>query len=185
MTATDIRSLPDAFLNAYLFPVGAWGVAYAGLFLCGYDAWAIPLLYPLALWQISLTTYWVLRTIRAVRAEQLTPPEVGAGVRSIGGIAAADALLPGVVFLVNDPLSSNAHGTALGVAAVAGVAYLLVRVSPRFSNNYLYAAVLAFACLALPINATGAVTVAKMAGWFDKVAQPSKELIERAVPLHP
>ncbi len=183
--ATDVRSIPDWLLNAYLYPIAAWGVGYGALYFMDRDAYAIPLLFPLALGQIGLTLYWAARTTRMLRAGELTAPEVHAGARSIGGIVSADAVLPAVVFLVNDPLQTNAQGTALGVLVVAAVAYGLVQVAHRLQLMTLQAAILAFACLALPINATGAVTVAEMVGWFDKVAGPGKDLIDRNLNVRP
>lgn len=180
--ATDIRAIPDWMLNAWLYPIAAWGVGYGALYVGGRDAYAIPLLFPLALWQIGLTVYWAARSARRLRAGDLTQPEIGAGMRSIGGIVAADSVLPAVVFLVNDPLHPSAQGTALGVFAVAGLAYGLVQLGHRTGWTSLQVAVLTFACLALPINATGAVTVAEMVGWFDKVAGPGVDLIDRTLP---
>lgn len=183
--ATDVRSIPDWMLNAFLYPIAGWGVGYGILYFVERDAWAIPLLFPLALWQIGLTTFWAARTARMLRAGELTAPEVHAGIRSIGGITSADAVLPAVVFLVNDPLHPSAQGTALGVLVVAAFAYGLVQLGHRWQWMSLQAVILGFACLALPINATGAVTVAEMVGWFDKVAAPGKDLLDRNLNVRP
>ncbi|MBA2319520.1 MAG: hypothetical protein H0V89_00050 [Deltaproteobacteria bacterium] len=180
--ATDVRSIPDWLLNAYRAPAALWGLAYGALYFTSRDAYAIPLLYPLAAWQIALTIWWAANSLRRLRSAELTMPEVDAGVRTIGGIAAGAAILPAVVFIVNDPLASEAHGTAFGVIVVAGVAYGAVRLGERLANPVGHLAVLTFALLALPINATGAVTIASMRGWFDQVAQPSLEIMDRSLP---
>ena len=178
--ATDVRSVPDRLLDALLYPVAGWGVLYGVLYFLGRDAFAIPLLFPLALWQAALTIGWGLAMVRQVRRGALAPDEVHAGARSIGGIVASDALLPAVVFLVADPLSPTAHGTAIGIGVVSGLAYALVVLGGRIGNRYLDVAVLTVACLALPINTTGAVTMASMAGWFDQVAAPAASALDRA-----
>ena len=180
--ATDVRSIPDWLLNAFLTPIALWGIVYAALYFAARDAYAIPLLYPLALWQIGLTIWWGLSTVRWVRAGELTMPEVNAGARSIGGIAAGVAMLPAVVFLVNDPLALEAQGTALGVFVVSGLARGAVQLGARLANPFAHVAILTFALLALPINATGAVTVASVVGLFDRVAEPSKTMIDRTLP---
>jgi hypothetical protein len=180
--ATDVRSIPDWLLNAYLLPISVWGIGYGALYFTSRDAWAIPLLYPLALWQIALTIWWGLQSLRRVRSGELTMPEIDAGARSIGAIAAGVAMLPAVVFLVNDPLAHEAWGTAVGILLVSGAAWGAVNVGARLANPFAHVAILAFALLALPINATGAVTVATMVGWFDKVAEPSKTIIDRTIP---
>jgi hypothetical protein len=184
-TATDVRAIPDWLLNAYLTPIAVWGIGYGALYFTSRDAYAIPLLYPLALWQLGLTVWWAFSALRRVRAGMLTMPEVDAGVRSIGGIAAGDSLLPAVVFLVNDPLASEAHMTAFGVVLVGSLAFLAVRLGAYVANPFAHVAILTFALLALPINATGAVTVATMVGWFDTVAEPSRQMLDRALPAPP
>ena len=178
--ATDVRSVPDRLLDALLYPVAGWGVLYGALYFLGRDAFAIPLLFPLALWQSALAIGWGLVMVRQVRRGALAIDEVHAGARSIGGIVASDALLPAVVFLVADPLSPTAHGTAIGIGVVSGLAYGLVVLGGRIGNRYLDVAVLTVACLALPINTTGAVTMASMAGWFDHVATPAASALDRA-----
>lgn len=169
MHATDKRSVPDRLLNLFLYPIAAWGLALLGCYFAGRAAWAILLCFPLALWFGALTLYWGMRSIRAMGRGDLTPPEVNAGVRSIGHILAAASLSPGIVFLAADPLSSAALSTTVGVVAVAAIAWLLCSAAVRLSNRYFTAVVLTLAWLALPLNAGGAVTAATLTGLYDRV----------------
>ncbi len=165
--ATDHEALPVQTLNMYLYPVGAWGIGLLALYASGYAAYAIPLCFGVALWQGALTAWWGRATSRRFNSGELNRAEANAGVRSVGQILAATALTPAIVFLTNDPLDPTAWSTTVGVVVVAGLAYLGVTALVKLQNRWIYTAALALAALALPINATGAVTVASMVGLFD------------------
>jgi hypothetical protein len=94
------------------------------------------------------------------------------GVRSIARILAAVGLLPGIVFLADDPLAPEAWGTFAGVAALTGVGWLLANFGHRLRAPAARLAVLVLCGLVLPLNATGSVSVAFFRGWFDRVVQP-------------
>lgn len=169
MAVSDHRALPDRTLNLYLYPIGAWGAGAVVLFFTGYAAFSLPLLYPLALWQIGLSAVWGARMLRRLDAGELTNPEAHAGVRSVGQILAASSCLPAIVFLTDDPLAPAAWGTTVGALVLAGLVYGGLLALTRIGSRWTHGAAIALACFALPLNATGAVTVAAMVGLFDKV----------------
>jgi hypothetical protein len=164
---SEHRVLPVRTLNLFLYPLGAWGLALLGLYASGYAVYAIPLCYVVGLWQAGLTAWWGRGIWQRFDAEEISREEANAGVRSVGQLLAASALTPAIVFLTNDPLAPTAWSTTIGVLAVAGLAYLGVTALVRMRNRWAYTAALTLACLALPVNATGAVTVASMVGLYD------------------
>jgi len=152
-THSDVRSLPDRVLKAYLWPLGAWGVGLLFLFAFGETFWAITLCYPLAVWFGVLTLWWGARTRSRLRAGELTRPEVDAGVRSIARL----------------PLSPGAWGTCASVGIVAGLAWLGANSLPRLSHRLSHTLALVVAWLALPLNATGSLSLAFWLGLFEEV----------------
>lgn len=168
---SDVRALPQRVLDLYLYPLGAWGVGLAALYLADRAHLALLLLHALALWQTGLTVWWGRDLLRRYRTDQLTRAEADAGVRSVGHILAASALTPAIVFLATDPLSPHGLGASLGGAVVAGMAWVAVAVLVRLSNRWAHAVALGMACTALPLNATGAVTIATLAGWWSDLVE--------------
>jgi hypothetical protein len=166
---SDERALPDRTLNLYLYPIVAWGLASVGLFVTGWFQWTLPLAYPLALWHLGLSAVWGVRLLRMLDRNEVTNAEAHEGVRSVGNILAATALLPAIVFLANDPLSTDAWSVTLGAFCVA-VAAIAVRAGlTRIASRWSHGAAIAVACFALPVNITGTVTVATMLGLYDTV----------------
>lgn len=166
---SDHRALPDRTLNLYLYPLGLWAAVLLVLFVTKYTAYAIPLLFVVAFWQIGLSAVWGQRLLSRLRKGELTDAEAHAGVRSVGNILAASSLAPAIVFLANDPLAPAAWSTTAGVAVVAGLAAGAVNLLLRIGSRWTHAAAIAIACMAMPLNATGAVTVAAMVGLYDVV----------------
>lgn len=183
-SVSDHRALPDATLNLYLYPIGAWGAAAVVLFFTGYAAFSLPLLYPLSLWQIGLSAVWGGRMLRRLQTGELTNGEAHAGVRSVGQILAASSCLPAIVFLTDDPLAPAAWGTTVGALVLAGLVYGGLLALTRIGSRVTHGAAIALACFALPVNATGAVTVATMIGLFDKVvdAAPVPDALKPDLP---
>lgn len=166
---SDERALSDRMLNLFLYPIVGWGLAAVALFLTGEFQWSLPLAFPLAFWHIGLSFVWGMRLVRGLDRQELTNAEAHEGVRSVGNILAGASLLPAIVFLANDPLSPQSWsvtiGTFLVTAGVVGLRALLTRIASRWSH----AVAIAVACLALPLNITGSVTVASMLGLYDTV----------------
>jgi hypothetical protein len=171
--ANDHRALPDIVLNLYLYPVGAWVILFAGLYFAGYAFFAIPLCYPLALWQIGLSMGWGRWLLKRLRSGELTTAEAHAGVRSVGQLLAWSALTPAMVFLTNDPLAPTAWSTTLGAVAISAATYFGVLFLSRWASYWTHGVAIALACFALPLNATGAVTMATMVGLYDVVIHQS------------
>jgi hypothetical protein len=166
---SDHRALPDRTLNLYLYPVGLWAAVLLVLFVTGYIAYAIPLCYVVALWQIGLSAIWGRGLLSRLKSGELTNAEAHAGVRSVGNILAASSLAPAIVFLANDPLAPAAWSTTIGTAIVAALATGAIALLTRIGSRWTHGAAIAIACLAMPLNATGAVTVAAMVGLYDVV----------------
>lgn len=179
--ASDYRAVPDTVLNLYLYPTGAWAIVFGLLYFTGRGALAIPLCYPLALWQIGLSIAWGRTLLRRLDAGDLSLGEAHAGVRSVGQILAWSALSPAIVFMTADPLAPASWSLALGAVGVSSLAYLGVMGLTRLASRWTHGAAVAIACMALPLNATGAVTVATAVGLFDKVVVTATPLID-AVP---
>lgn len=170
---TDHRALPDTVLNMYLYPVGAWVLLFGGLYFAGYGPLAIPLCYPLALWQIALSIWWGRGLVQRLRAGELTDAEAHAGVHSVGTLLAWSALTPAMVFLTNDPLAPSAWSATVGAVSISALAYGGVRLLSRFSSYWTHGAAIAIACFALPLNATGGVTLATAVGLYDAIIEHS------------
>ena len=171
MSANDQRSLPTPVLNLYLYALMAWGFALLGLFFSGYIAYGIPACYVLWVWQAGVTLYWGRFLIGQVNDGRLTRDEVDAGARSVGKILTSSALLPAILFLGQDPLDSRVISTCIGACLVSAIAWGFVNALGRFSNRYAHIAALSLACLALPINTSGVVTVATFVGVWDAVVE--------------
>ena len=169
MPANDHRSVPDLVLDLYLYPIAAWWVVLVLLFIWEFTAWAMPLLIALAAWQVALTLWWGVHTLRRYDRGELRFDEAVAGVRSVGRIVAATGVLPALVFLGRDPFSTESLSSVVGVCVVAGASWLAVHGLIRLNARWAYSAALAASCVALPVSATGAVTVASMLGWYQVV----------------
>jgi len=171
MSASDRRSLPTPVLNLYLYALMVWGIALLSLFLTGYIAYGIPACYLLWVWQAGVTLYWGRFLIGEVNEGRLGRDEVDAGARSVGKILTSSALLPAILFLGQDPLDPRVISTCIGACLVSAIAWGFVSALGRFSNRYAHIAALTLACLALPINTSGAVTVATFVGVWDAVVE--------------
>lgn len=165
--ATDIRSFPQPVMNMYLYPIAGWGVLLLLLFVSGRAELALPLCFPLAVWQGMLTAWWGYDAGKKLRRQELTRPELNAAVLSIGQILVGAAAMPAIVFLAAEPLSPSSWSTCMGIAAVCGVSWVGVQQLAKIPRWYASAIALTLAVLALPINVTGAVSVASMVGLYD------------------
>ncbi|MCA9570153.1 MAG: hypothetical protein KC656_20050 [Myxococcales bacterium] len=173
-------------MNLYLYPLGAWGLATLGLWFTDYGQWAIPLCYPLGFWQIGLSAVWGTRLMRRVDRGEVSNAEASEGIRTVGHILAGSSLAPAILFLANDPIAPQAWSTTVGCAVVGGLTVLALRGLIRVATRWSHAVALAAACLALPINATGTVTVATMLGLYDVVVEVTPlpdELKPPTIPL--
>lgn len=171
MSISDIHTVSDRMLNLLLYPVAGWGVSLLGLWALDLSAWALQLLYPLALWQAGVTAVWGRALLARLREGEVDNPQANAGVRSVGRILVATALCPIVVFFCRDPLAPGAWSSSVGVAAVAALFWVLVNGLVRVPGKWSHGAALIAAALALPMSATGSVTVASMHGWYMTVVE--------------
>lgn len=168
-TTLDVRSVPDRVLKAYLYPLGGWGIGLLFLFAAGETVWAITLCYPLALWYGGLTAWWAMDTRRRRDIEGLRPEEIDAGVRSVGRILAGSAMAPAIVFMTLDPLSPSTWGTVGSIALVTAIAWGLANALPKLKRRVSHTAAIVVAWAALPLNATGALSLAFWLGLLDEV----------------
>lgn len=169
---SDLRSLPDGTLKAYLYALGAWAIAAAISYPLDRMGLALTLCFPLAFWFCGLTVWWWLRTRGRVDRDGLDDVEVAAGVKSVGRIMAGAGMVPAIVFLANDPLAADAWGTLAGVAVLTAIGWFIANVGPRLKASVARIGVLVACWLVLPINATGTISVAWFMGWFDRVVEP-------------
>lgn len=177
--ATDHRALPDHILDLYLYPFAIWGLILVLLFIWEVTAWAMALLMPLALWQLVLTLWWGIGTLRRFDREELTHPEAQAGARSVGRILAATSAAPIVVFFGRDPFALGSWSTSAGVLLIAMVTWFGTQLLVRMQRRWAYIAAMALGVFALPVSATGSVTAATMMGWYQTVVDntPLPDLI--------
>lgn len=169
----DLRSLPDTTLNLYLYAVAAWGVALLGVFLMHQTALAIPLTYLVFLWQGGLTLWWGVRMMRRYDAGDLTRKEADAGVLSVSRILLGSSLLPAIVFVAENPIPDPFPGPGLSAAFSIAVFSLIVwglsTALIKLSNRWTHVVILMLSSAALPVNATGAFSVAAAYGLFDSL----------------
>lgn len=170
MTPSDLRSVSDRMLKLYLYSLGAWAICLLAVFTMDRIGLALSFCFPLSIWLGALTVFWWLTTRRKQKANQLELLEVKAGVRTVGRILAGGAVIPGIIFLANDPFIPAAWGTFLGIAATSGVAWQLVHLSLRLEGLRLDPIILLCSWAVLPINATGAVSLGAVLGWYEQVS---------------
>ena len=167
----DLRAVPDPLLKAYLYAIAGWAIALALLFAAGLLPWALLLCFPLALWLAGLTGWWWLTATQPTAPDPLEDAEVAAGARTIGRMLALSGLLPGAVFLADDPLAASSWSAVGGVALVSALGFLLAdRLAPRVGRAGRVAILGACAAI-LPINASGSLSLAWFIGLFDRALQ--------------
>lgn len=171
MAMNDLRALPDRVLKAYLYALAVWAIALALLFPADQVPIALSLCYPLAIYLGVLTVWWWVRYTSPARRVPLAHPEVQAGTRSVGRILAASGLLPGSVFLIEDPLTASSWSALGGAAILSGAGFILASRVTTLANRLGLMALLAATWLVLPISATGSLSIAWFAGWFDRALE--------------
>ena len=169
MTPSDLRSVSDRMLKLYLYSLGAWAICLLALFTMDRIGVALSFCFPLSIWLGALTVFWWVTTRRKQKARELELIEVKAGVQTIGRILAGGGVIPGMIFLANDPLIPAAWGTLVGAAITSGAAWQLVHLSIRIKRARFDPIILIIAWAILPINATGAVSLGALLGWFEQV----------------
>lgn len=169
----DLRSLPDTTLNLYLYAVALWGVALLVVFLLHQTALAIPLSYLVFLWQAGLTVWWAFSMMRRYDAGEISREEADAGVLSVSRILIASSLLPAIVFVAENPIPDPFPGPGLSAAfSIAVFALLIWGITialGKLSTRITHTIILMLSSSALPINATGAFSVAAAYGLFDSL----------------
>ena len=167
----DLRSLPTRTMNLYLYPMAGWALLLFGLFVLDQTPWALFLCFPLAVWNAGLSITWGRFVTKQYNEGLISQVETRAGVQSVGGMLSAASMMPGIVFLIDDPLAMSSWSTFFGIMIVAAIARfgvdMMVKVPHRFASYFS----LTVACLALPINTTGAASVAATVGLFDRAIE--------------
>ncbi|MFT4623882.1 MAG: hypothetical protein ACI8PZ_002538 [Myxococcota bacterium] len=169
--ASDLHVVSELLLKLMLYPIVGWSALLLVLYVVGHVGWGLVLCFPLSLWLGACTVWWAVITRRRWTEQDVAKADVVAGVRALGHILAGASSTPALVFLANDPFSSSAWSTTVGVGIVSGVAYVAVSLLVRIARRPALIGALALAWTSLPINAMGAVTVATMLGWYDTVAE--------------
>ena len=165
-SVNDLDAVPDRVFNGYLWPLGAWGVCLLFLFGAQRTPFALWLCFPLAVWYLGLTIWWGIRAARRHERHDLNGESLRAGVQSIGRFLAGASITPAMVFMAMDPLSPSAWGTAAGVGIVGAIAWIAVATLPKLDRRPTHWIALGIAWAALPLNATGALSLAT---WFGQV----------------
>jgi len=179
LQSNDLRSVPDRILKLYLYSLGAWAMALLGFFFVGNIGVALSLCFPLSLYLGVVTLWWWTRTQIRFKKKDLIVGEVTAGVQTVGRILAGGSMLPGIIFLSNDPLEPANWGTFAGIAALAAIAWFLVHLASRFNSITINIIVLVCSWIALPINATGAVSVQLYLAWLENLTHIGNPLLSQ------
>jgi len=171
-------------LNFYTYPVGVWAIGLFFLYgaeLVGLETtsgvpiemeFGIALCYPLALWNAVLSLWWAVSSQRKLSLGKVSQFEVNAGVRLIGHLLTSISGSPAIIFLAADPLHQAAWATCASVAIMGGLAFVAVSALTRIPGKITDTLALTVACAALPINATGAVSLGWWLGLFDPLLTP-------------
>ena len=188
LEASVTRVVPPRVDALFTYPVGAWAVGLLFMFAAEWAElktpagvpvgaeMAIALCYPLALWELSVAGWWSARMWRSVNEGDVTPHEVAAGVRWIGHFQALLAASPAIVFLAAEPLEPASWATCASVGITSAIAYGAVSALTRLPTRTLNFGVLFLSVFALPINATGAVSLGMYMGLFDPVMEPFMDI---------
>jgi hypothetical protein len=155
-------------MNLYLYPIAIWVIALILLYVAEKTPWALLLCFPLAIWNAGLSIYWGRFVTRRFDNHDITQGETLAGVQSVGNLLAGASLMPGIVFLIDDPIAMSSWSTFFGICIIAGAARVGVTIMTKINHRYASYLALTVACLALPVNTTGAASVAAFVGFFDQ-----------------
>jgi hypothetical protein len=163
---TAIRSLPDRTHRAYLLPISAFAIALMGLWAAGLTPVALTLLYLLATYHGVLSVSWSRDMFARHRAGELRDEEVTAGLRAGIRRVGWTSLLPAILFAATDPLSQEVWKTTGSIAILTTLALM---VGPWLAKRGRTPGVagLLLAHLALPLNTSGALSMAFWLGWVE------------------
>ncbi|MCO4747006.1 MAG: hypothetical protein KC912_19570 [Proteobacteria bacterium] len=166
-----LRSLPDAVHRAYLMPISAFAIALMVLWAVSLTPVALTLLYALFLYNAALTVWWSQGLFRRQDAEELRASEVTSGVLSVVRLLGWSSVLPGVLFAATDPLSTEVWKTSGSIAIVTTLALVLAPWLAKRGHRVTYVASLLIALVALPLNTSGALSMAFWLGWVETLTQ--------------
>jgi hypothetical protein len=150
-----------------LRPISGFAIALMGLWALSLTPVALTLLYLLALYNIGLTMWWASGMYARLDAGDLNQTEVTSGLLSVVRILGWSSTLPGVLFAATDPLSTEVWTTS---ASIAIVTTGTLTIGPWLANRGTRPtglASLALALAALPLNISGALSMAFWLGWVD------------------
>jgi hypothetical protein len=184
------RAVPAKVVDYYTWPIMLWAAGL--LFLFGADMAELHfpsggkigielglwLCYPLAIWNGAVSAWWAWRATQRRAAGEITAEEGTAGVKYIGHLLAQTAAAPAIIFLASEPLLASSWATCASIAITSGAAYGGVSALVRLPSRTARAMALVLGCLALPINATGAVSLAWWMGLFDPIVTPVVDLVD-------
>lgn len=163
---TAIRSLPDRTHRAYLLPISAFAIALMGLWAAGMTPIALSLLYLLSAYHLGLSVWWARGMFARHRAGELRDDEVTAGLLEVVRMVGWTSVLPAILFAATDPLSADVW-KATGSIAILSTLTLTVAPWLAKRSRPMGLAGLAMSHAALPLNTSGALSMAFWLGWVE------------------
>ncbi len=163
----------------FVWPVAAWGVGLLFLWATGNMEYGISLCYPLAMWWIGVSIWFSRKNKDAIEAGTLRREDADEGVEWIGHTLVFTAGAPAIIFLADNPLHRAAYMTTAGVVITCAICYFAVSFLSKRSMTGAHTTALVIASLAMPINATGALSL----GWYLGVFDTVKDVTTEVVPL--
>ncbi|TNE84099.1 MAG: hypothetical protein EP330_30755 [Deltaproteobacteria bacterium] len=164
---TSIRSLPDRTHRAYLMPISGFALAMMVLWAVSLTPVALSLLYLLSVYNIGLTLWWSRDMYRRRREGEIEEDEVTAGLIAVIRLLGWSSVLPVVLFAATDPLSTEVWKTAASIGILTTIALTAGPWLARRGHRATSTAGLVVALAALPLNTSGALSMAFWLGWVE------------------
>lgn len=162
-----LRSLPDPVHRAYLLPISGFALAMMVLWAASLTPVALFLLYLLSAYNVGLTLWWSRGMYRRRREGELAEGEVQSGLLAVIRLLGWSSALPVVLFAATDPLSTEVWKTAVSIGILTTLALTLGPWLARRGTRPAGTAGLALALAALPLNTSGALSMAFWLGWVE------------------
>ncbi len=171
------ESISDVVSNLYVMPVAAWALGLLFMFALGDTGYAIGWCYPLALWWIGVSIWWLRKSHDDIASGKRTRDDVAEGVEWIGHTLAGVSGAPAIIFLAAAPLQKAAWATTGSCIIVCVLTYGAVSALSRQKWTGAHTVALVIACLAMPLNASTAISLGWWLGLIGTVSDVAHEVV--------
>lgn len=162
-----LRSVPDRVHRAYLLPISGFALAMMVLWAVSMTPIALSLLYLLSVYNVALTGWWSRNMYERHGSGELRDEEVVSGVLVVVRLLGWSSALPVVLFAATDPLSPEVWKTAGSIGILTTLALTIGPWLAKKGNRPAGTAALGLAVAALPLNTSGALSMAFWLGWVE------------------